>query len=345
MIIITIKATDLIEVYMKKAARIVCAVFAAIIVSCHFFVLAGVANGEAVVVFDTVSGMPGQEVEMNVHLTKNPGITGLRFLVTYDKNNLTLTSAEYTQLGGGGLTSVNTEGNPFVLLWNVSTYEFNETGVLARLKFKIHDDAKAAELPVKVSYSRGDCIDFDLKNLTMDITNGQVQVLYDGTNCTHSETEKQITHAATCHAFGKYKTVCKACGSTVSEGNEPQLAHSYGKFIVQQEPSFHSEGYMEKVCNVCNDTVRQSIPRLEHSGDESLLDSSSLSIDSSSAPDTEDTSPIVGTEITSTENPATGDETVVLIIVAVISALLIVILVIKKAKDKQKANPNKKHKT
>ncbi len=245
-----------------KALKILCGILAALTMLSGLCGFAGVENGEAAVVFDSVSGVPGQTVEMNVHLTKNPGTTGLRFAVSYDRDKLTLESAEYTQLGGGGLIAVNTANEPFVLLWNVATYEFTETGVLARLKFKIDEAASVGDIPLSVSYRKGDCIDFNLKDIAMNITEGNVKVLYDGSNCEHTSTETKTVKEPGCSELGKYENVCKACSTVVSDGNIPYKEHSYGEYETKKQPTATEDGYREKTCGACSNTVREVIAAL-----------------------------------------------------------------------------------
>lgn len=335
---------------MKRAARIICALFASAIVLCHFCVFAGVSNGEAVIVMDAVSGMPGQTVEVNMTLTKNPGITGLRFFVAYDKDALTLQSAEYTKIGGGGLISVNTKNNPFILLWNVSTYEFTETGVLCKMTFKINDGAKAGDVPLKVTYGKGDCIDYDLKNLTMDITDGVVKVLYDGTNCEHKNTQKNTLEPSSCKKAGKYEVRCNDCSSVVGGGDLPIAEHSYGTLIVTKLPTFNEFGRKEQKCSVCGDVRTEQIPKLERDEEETITPESHPDT-SKPAPDTEDAvssdTAVSDTAVSDSKTDtydttpqdtavATGDDTVILAVLASVSAVLILVLVACKIKRKRK---------
>ncbi len=333
---------------MKKAARIICAVFAGVILLAHFCVFAGVANGEAVIVVDSVSALPGQSVQINMTLTKNPGITGLRFFLSYDSDRLTLEQAEYTKIGGGGLTSVNLKNNPVVLLWNVSTYEFTETGVLATLTFKIKEGAAAGDIPLKVTYGRGDCIDFDLKNLTMDITDGSVKVMYDGTNCEHKNTSTAVTKEPSCTAPGEYAITCDLCASTVSSGALAQAEHSYGPLIVTKVPSFTDIGLKEQKCSECGDIRTEPIDVLKRPDTDTTKpaqqttapspDSETSSPDTTRTPDTSTPPQTTDTSADTQENlpvppdtaPATGDETVILLIVSIIALVLVIWLIISK---------------
>ena len=265
-------------------------------------VFAGVDNGPAVVKMDTAEGLPGESVHLQLHLTENPGITGLKFSVSYDKDKLELVSATYTKLGGGGLIAVNTQKNPFVLLWNVALYEFTETGVLADLTFKIKDGAGAGTSPIKMTYGRGDCIDFDLNNLTMDITNGAVKVLYNGSNC----------------------------------------AHSWGEFTVTKEPEVGVPGEQVRACSICGHEESEPIPELEAPADTEPADTTPADTTPAETQPAEtepaDTEP-AETEPAETEpadtdnggtNPPTGDEAVVLGIISAIAAALIIALIIMK---------------
>ena len=208
---------------MSKLKRLCCATFAAIILLSHLCVFAGVDNGPANMSLDNVTALPGQQVDINVTLTENPGITGLRFFVAYDKEALKLERAVYTKIGGGGLAAVKLDINPFVLLWNVSMYEFTETGVMATLTFSINEGASVGDYPLRLTWGKGDCIDFDLENLDVKISGGNVHVDYNGSNCSHKHTHKDTTIPSTCTSAGKYDVVCNACYTKVGEGDRAQL--------------------------------------------------------------------------------------------------------------------------
>ena len=300
--------------------KLLCCVFAALLLLSNLCVFAGVENGPAVVVMDSVSGNPGETVSLQLHLTQNPGITGLRFLVSYDSDKLILESAEYTKLGGGGLIAVNLKNNPFILLWNVALYEFTETGVLCNIKFKIKEDAAAGKVPLKITYGRGDCIDYDLKNLTMDITNGEVNVLYNGSNCDHARTKDVISKEPDCKETGILERVCEQCGTTTATEDIETADHNYGAFVVTKEPSYTEEGERQKTCSGCGDIRTESIPMLEAPEDNETPEGNEKP------------------EGDQPTNPPTGDDTTVLIIISVIAAILILLLVIFKLKRKNKFN-------
>ena len=248
---------------MSKLKRLCCATFAAIILLSHLCVFAGVDNGPAKISLDNVTALPGQQVDINVTLTENPGITGLRFFVAYDKEALKLERAVYTKIGGGGLAAVKLDINPFVLLWNVSMYEFTETGVMATLTFSINEGASVGDYPLRLTWGKGDCIDFDLKNLDVKISGGNVHVDYNGSNCSHKSTRKETTLPSTCTSAGKYDVICNACYTKVGEGDHAVTEHSYGPLIVTKLPSFTEIGLKEQTCSVCGDVRTEPIDMLE----------------------------------------------------------------------------------
>ena len=315
---------------MKKITRILCAALASLIVLSHFCVFAGVSNGEAVVVIDSVSGLPGQTVEVNVNLNKNPGITGLLFRISYDKSKLTLTKAEYTKLGGGGLTAVKIENNPVVLLWNVSLYEFTETGILAKLTFKINEGASVGDVPLKATWNRGDCIDYDLKDLTIDMTHGNVHVGYDGTNCEHKSKTTKVTKQPTCTEGGLFEVKCDTCSTVLSSGDLAREEHTYGQLIVTKEPTYTEIGLKEQKCSKCGDVRTEPIEPLDPPETEDTEPENTAA----APPDTEvDTDEITNT-VTPAQTeampietaPATGDDTVIYAAVCTVSLLAVILL-------------------
>ncbi|MEE1356620.1 MAG: cohesin domain-containing protein [Clostridia bacterium] len=315
---------------MRRFVRTVCALFACVIVLAHLCVFAGAANGEAAVMLDTVSAMPGQRVTVNMTLTKNPGITGLRFFVYYDNSKLTLESAEYTNIGGGGLVDINTENDPVVLLWNVGTYEFTETGVLCTFSFKIKEGAQSGTVPLSVTYERGDCIDLELKNLAMDITDGAVNILYDSTDCSHENTEQVTLEPSTCVKQGKYEVRCKTCSNVVASGLLPLSSHEYGPLVVKKAPTFTQTGQKEQTCGVCGKVRTEEIPVLEEANTDTVAVSTqdTGTADSVSADSTHESENAVPIETA----VATGDNTTLLIIALAVAAALIVLLVLLKNK-------------
>ena len=329
---------------MKKIARIICAALASVIVLSHFCVFAGVANGEAVVVIDSVEGLPGQTVDVNVNLIKNPGITGLLFRISYDKSKLTLEKAVYTKLGGGGLTAVNINNNPFTLLWNVSLYEFTDTGILATLTFRINEGATIGDVPLKATWNKGDCIDYDLKDLTVDMTYGNVHINYDGTNCTHTSKSNKVTKQPSCSESGLFEVVCDACSTVLSSGDLARVDHSYGPLIVTKEPTYTEIGLKEQKCSVCGDIRTEPIEMLDPPDTEAESDTEPVT--DTKAPDISDTqagqdSSVSTDAVTSPAAPietapATGDDTFVYIAVCALSLLMMLLAAVSKIRERRK---------
>lgn len=329
---------------MKKVFRIAAAIFASVIVLAHFCVFAGVANGEAVIVLDSVSGLPGQSVDVNMTLTKNPGITGLRFKVAYDSSKLTLEKAVYTKIGGGGLTAVNIKNNPVILLWNVSLYEFTDTGVLATLTFKIKEGTAIGDVPLKVTWGKGDCIDYDLKNLAIDMTNGNVHIDYDGTNCNHETKSTKVTKEPTCTEGGRFEVSCDTCSTVLSSGDLARKDHSYGTLIVTREPTYTEVGLMEQKCSVCGDIRTEPIEMLDPPDTEAESDTEPVT--DTKAPDISDTqagqdSSVSTDAVTSPAAPietapATGDDTFVYIAVCALSLLMMLLAAVSKIRERRK---------
>ncbi len=303
---------------MKKLTRIVCAMLASVIVLSHLCVFAGVENGAAEFVLDSVEGVPGQSVDVNLTLTKNPGITGLLFRISYDKSKLTLEKAVYTKIGGGGLTAVNIKNNPVVLLWNVSLYEFTDTGIMATLTFKIKEGAMIGDSPIKATWGKGDCIDFDLKNLTIDMTNGNVHINYDGTNCSHTSKSTKTTKQPSCNESGQFELVCNSCSSVLSSGDLARTDHSYGPLIVTREPTYTEIGLKEQTCSLCGDVRTEPIDLLDHPDTDQTDSTQTIETETDAVTNPQGPSHTTADSAIETA-PATGDDTVIYAIVCVTS--------------------------
>lgn len=117
-----------------------------------------------------VSGKAGETVKVNVSLLNNPGIISFRVRITYDSDSLELISGEPGVLG----TSFGpTTKNPFTFSWYDAIHgDYTTTGVVAKLTFKIKDDAPVGESAITLSYLEDDVFNTNYENVHFDIDNG-----------------------------------------------------------------------------------------------------------------------------------------------------------------------------
>lgn len=155
--------------------------FVLIITSVPFGSLSALAaeTENAIVTIDSVSGKPGDTVDVNVNIKNNPGIIGAIITLTYD-DELTLEKA----VSGEAFESLSFAKSknltsPCKFSWDASDLmpEDIKDGTILTLSFKIADNAAPGEKSINVSYEDGDIIDYDLNLIDFEITNGSVTVM------------------------------------------------------------------------------------------------------------------------------------------------------------------------
>lgn len=155
--------------------------FVLIITSVPFASLSALAaeTENAIVTIDSVSGKPGDTVDVNVMIKNNPGIFGAIITLTYD-DELTLEKA----VSGEAFESLSFSKSknltsPCKFSWDASDLmpEDIKDGTILTLSFKIDDNASPGEKSVNISYEDGDIIDYDFNLIDFEITNGSVTVM------------------------------------------------------------------------------------------------------------------------------------------------------------------------
>lgn len=111
-------------------------------------------DGAAITVA-TVSGKAGQTVEIPVVISKNPGIVGLSFDVSYDADAMTLTEVrDGGILGTAYHNAEELDKNPYRLSWGsyTATSNITENGTAVTLVFMLNSDVSDGKYPITISY-------------------------------------------------------------------------------------------------------------------------------------------------------------------------------------------------
>ena len=153
--------------HLKKIVATVCALF---------LLCTGTYAAEpgGVISVDSLTVSPGQQVEVPIRLTGNPGIVGARLTVHYGEG-LVLTGIE----SGTALSSLTMtkpgdySANPIRILWDGTDADRTD-GVMATLRFTA--PAQPGEYDITLSYDSGDIIDNDLKPISLALTPGTITV-------------------------------------------------------------------------------------------------------------------------------------------------------------------------
>lgn len=126
---------------------------------------------------ETKSAKPGEHVDIDVILENNPGIISALLKIEYDRERLTLLSANDGKLLEGGFFSQTADTFPFVLLWNSAVSENStENGTLATLTFEVKNNADAGDAHINISYRPDDIYDVNLITVPVTLKNGKISV-------------------------------------------------------------------------------------------------------------------------------------------------------------------------
>ena len=302
---------------MKKLIALLC--IAVLLCTSTVCVFAIVENGQAVFTVDRVTGNSGDTVTVKINLTNNPGIMALRFTVSYDASRLEIISVEDNEDIVPFLTDTDLNNNPLVLLWNLYTEEFTETGVLATLKFKIKDDATSAECPITVSYRSADCIDVNLKKLDMKVTGGNITVI-GGESGEESTDDSTTTDSTTTDST-----------TTDSVTTDSVTTDSVTTDSVTTDSVTTDSTTTDSVTTDSVTTDSVTTDSTTTNGSASTTDDVSVSTsDSDDVQDSNDGGESSGSA--TPDNPSTGDKTIYVVLIAMMVAMCSAVLIKKMAR-------------
>ncbi len=119
----------------------------------------------------SVDAKAGEEVEVQIKMENNPGITALRLIIDFDENALEMTGFSF----GDALSSMNKGtsekyGNHYSFSMYSATTDLSDCGIFAIIKFKVKDNTVEGEYPITITYDpddifnlNGDRVDFDME--------------------------------------------------------------------------------------------------------------------------------------------------------------------------------------
>lgn len=124
-------------------------------------------------------GNPGENVDVELTVTDNPGIQGAIITVSWDER-LTLVSTAsgeaFSQMEYTAPSQYVASGTNF--LWDSNEVENAVDGVILILTFSVSETVQNNEiLPIKVTYVKGDVVDGEDNDVILDITDGSVRAI------------------------------------------------------------------------------------------------------------------------------------------------------------------------
>lgn len=151
----------------------------------------------------TVSASAGEDIEIPVELSGNPGIIALTFTFSYDTDVLELLSVEDCGLfadasftPSGDITMV-----PFRLIWEdaLAPDNYTDNGTMAILHFHVLDTAASGLSEVEINVEASNTFDVNLDDVYVESVNGGVEVAGAAveTTTTSTTTTTQTTTTTT----------------------------------------------------------------------------------------------------------------------------------------------------
>ena len=248
---------------MKRLVAFICALV--LVFSC-VAVISATSGTAPTMTVESISGAPGETIEVAVELENNPGISSAVLKIDYDETRLTLISATIGEkFNAGAFTNINL---PYVTF--VRSNDVAENTVLLSLSFEIKGDAVKGEAYVTVLYEEGDITNYNEEDVNFEVVPGIISV-----ECGHVAKIAVPAKSADCENNGNHLYyICDSCGlvlkadgvteTTVAAETIAALGHTWGDWIVIQKPTDAEEGIEERACTRCGYVEQRTVDRLSN---------------------------------------------------------------------------------
>ena len=195
----------------------------------------------------SVSAEKGGTVTVNVSLSNNPGIYGIKVKTEYDSSALQLKS-----MSNGNVFPVSEAiCNEAKGVYVANSSDFNNVtgnGTLFTLEFKVLDGTDAASCNVSVKLEKAQNVDGG----KIDVSGGSGKVTVE--KCIHNK--KTQTVAATCETEGETKVVCTKCGEVFETNKIPATGHKNTEIRNKVDATTTTEGYTgDTYCKDCGKLI------------------------------------------------------------------------------------------
>jgi len=201
----------------------------------------------------SASGTVGDIVDVNIGLSDNPGIIAMRLGVEFDDSVLRLVEVIDNGILGKEYHRNGYAASPHTLFWEngASTANFNYSGDIATLRFKILSET--ADSPITVSYDRAklDVLDVDLNPVHFEMNNGSVS-----TSAADFALVGAVPSASVKKLNGNKNELTVAVTETYSDGSTNKITKTFS-INNNSAGSYHVGSYVVYVDTKGNDQIRQ----------------------------------------------------------------------------------------
>lgn len=153
-------------------------ILAGLVLTTSFAALAETTSTTAQLGVESVSGAPGDVVQVPVTLTSSGDVAGIEFYFSYDATQLTYQSTSAGNLTSSGFTvngSKTEDGTVKLVIYYSGTPVAGGSGTIAQLQFKVNDEVQAGAAST-LELNDVMLVDASAKDITTTTTGGQFSV-------------------------------------------------------------------------------------------------------------------------------------------------------------------------
>jgi len=206
-----------------------------------------VSKSDMTITVENAEGAPGETIKVDVIVANNPGISSLKFDVSYSEY-LTLTDVDLSNAFGPYLTTPSVLSNPQKITF-ISPYADRDTnGSLATLTFKISDDAPEGNHDIRITYYQNETYNASFENVIVTAINGSVNVkepeLICGGNHVYTDGKCICGAIEPVNVIGSENFECEIDGSQVTVTSDAvcKLGYVSNGSYVEIEATVNSDG-------------------------------------------------------------------------------------------------------
>ncbi len=237
------------------------------------------AANTAAISMSSISAMPTDTVAIDINMQNNPGIMGMAFSVTYDKD-----AFEYDGYNDGWLTGMTVKDHPdkgHIIFVYVANADKTNTGKMLSVNFKIKETAAAGKHIINLANSNREEYGNKLHNsfsnsvqefIVPTVKSGSITVGETCINSGHKFGDWSVTKPATCTEKGSETRECVRDNCSETETREIDLLdHIYGDWVITNPATCTEKGTKESTCQNCTDKQTDEIDALNHDFEEPVV--------------------------------------------------------------------------
>lgn len=292
---------------MNRTIKVICVILCLIL--CVAFCLPVSAESKTpTITISNRSAMPGDEVTIDIDISNNPGIMGMTFSVTYDKDDF-----EYKGYTKGNFTSIQGTDKPdkgHIIFTVIESKDIDKDGTVLSVTFEIKEKAAPGKHIIAIANHIRDKYGYDLHNcfsnsktqqIIPTVNAGSITVGETCVNAGHKYGEWTVTREADCTSTGLKNHTCSRCN--YNEEVEIPITHDFeSDWTVDKAATPTEDGIMSRHCTKCNAVTDEITFGYEEIGGDDTDNTSSDASNDTSVDNSDESEPEDNSSDESTDN-------------------------------------------